>query len=252
MSRLTNHLFILILALGLFALGTISAKSQPPPATDQKNVFMITQEVLRTFYAEVFGKGWYFNVSTSQPIDDDRWGEFSGLKFKITRFSPGTSFNATFDAKTGKALPQPGNTIFLEGTTWAGRAGQITQFFTSGQLAHSQQNDTIHQLIESHPEWSEVQQIVALKQAGARYGPADKSQFLDTLHLEKAETIFGRLRITLVEFNLPSPNHEGSFAAGALNWAVHAEAELTDGTHAKYAFGFEPFEGKLISIHRMN
>jgi hypothetical protein len=250
----TNHYLVFALALGLFAFGTISAPWQPPPSARQENAFIVTLDILKAFYPEVFGKGWYFNVSTGHPVDDERgrWGEFSGFKFGIKRFPPTFPWNPTYDQSTAKMTEPPENTTFLEGRTRVGHDGEIISFLASGELARSQQNDAMHKLIDSHPERSEDQEIHTLKEAGAKYGPADKEQFMKSLHLEKSEKILGRLKILLIEFNPPSPDHVGNFAAGAFQWVIHAEAELPDGTHTKYALGFEPFDGRLIGIHRMN
>ena len=247
MSKSTNHQLVLTLTLGLLALCGISAGSGLPAPAQKDNPFMIAQDILKVFYPELFGNQWHLNVSTSQPIDDDRWGEFSGFDFKVARFGPGTSFNPTFDESTGKMATPPQNTTFLEGRTWVGRDGRITQFFVRGDLAHSPQNDAIHKLIESHPEWSDEQDVAALKKAGARYGPNDKQQFVDSLHLDKAEKVLGKLKVVLLEFQtVANPQHDGSFAS--LFWVVHAEAQLPDGTRGRYVFGFEPFGGKLTDL----
>jgi hypothetical protein len=94
------------------------------------------------------------------------------------------------------------------------------------------------------------QEVQALKNAGASFGPAEKEAFVNSLHLERAEQALGRLKVLSVDFVLPD-EHIGNFAAGAFQWAVHAEAQLPDGTICKYALGFEPFKGKLIYTTRM-
>lgn len=252
MSRSINRHLALVLALGLWLFGITSVAVPSPPATGGKNAFTVTRDILKIFYPEAFGSGRYFNAYTGQPVDDEQWGEFRGLSFTISRFGPGVSWNQTHDASTGKTIPPPANEVVLKGTTWVGNNGELIQFSVSGDLAHSQQNDAIHNLIESHPEWSGEQEIHYLKDAGAKYGPADKQQFMSSLHLDKAEKILGPLRILLIEFNNANSDHVGDFAAGAFQWAVQGEAQLPDGGHAKYAFGFEPLDGRLVSIHHMN
>lgn len=252
MSKSISLARAILTALVAFSSCLIMVSSSASARIDQSNAFTITQHVLEAFYPEVFGNGRYLNVSTGQPTDDVSWGHFFGFEFKITRFSPSVSWNPTYDLRTGKMASRPENSTFLEGSTWVGFHGEIIQFFVSGDFAHSQQNAAIRGLVESHPEWSEEQEIHALNEAGAKYGPAERDQFIKSLDLEKADKPLGRLKILLVEFNPPSPDHVGNFASGALDWVVHAEAGLPDGTRIKYSFAFEPFEGKLIGIHRVN
>jgi len=215
----------------------------------QGNTFAITRDTLKAFYPEIFGNGRYVSFSVGQPVDNDSWGEFFGFQFKVTRFGPGVSWNPTFDPKTGQMRPTPDNTTFLEGSSWIGYHGEILRFLVGGDLAHSQQNEAIRKLVESHPEWSEDQAIRALKEAGARYGPAEKEQFVSALHLDRAEKFLGRLSIKLVEFDGVSPDHVGNFAR--FTWIVQAIGEFPDGTHQTHGFSFEPFEGKLISLSEL-
>jgi hypothetical protein len=241
--------FLLLLALQVPL--SLSLNSQEKSAREQKTVFSLTQELLEAYYPEIFGKGWYIAYSTGQPVDDPFWGDLYGFEFNVSRFSPGLSWNARTDP-TGKLVPPSKNSIFLEGSSWIDYHGdgRIHRVIFEGDLAYSPQNKTIRELVESHPEWSEEQANHALKEAGARFGPAEKQQFVDSLHLERAEKILGHLRIKLVEFQVFSnPDHVGSFAS--LFWVVHAEGEIPDGTHRTYGLVFEPFKGKLTDIHEM-
>jgi hypothetical protein len=245
MSKSNSSLCIAFLALGLF-LFLLTPKSQSLAPAEPQNPFTVTREILQAFYPEIFSNGWYVNFSTGQPIDSSPWGQFWGSGFKVMRFSPGVSWNPTFDATTGKMRPTPENTEFLEGSTWIGNHGEILRLIVNGNLACSDKTETIRKLVESHPEWPETQAIQALKQAGARYGPAEKEQFVSSLHLENAEKVLGRLKIKLVEFDGLSDEHVGDFAR--LFWIVHAEGQFPDGSHRLYGFSFEPFEGKLIGL----
>ena len=58
----------------------------------------------------------------------------------------------------------------------------------------------------------------------------------------------GKLKITGSRFNLPDEERIGSFEEATMHWTVFAEAHLQDGTDGRYAFFFEPFEGKLIHL----
>lgn len=245
MSKFINALLVASFAVGTVLLAITPAISSP----EQPNAFNISRDLLSAFYPEIFGNGRYVGFSTGQPVDNNSWSEIFGFEFKVTRFGPGVSWNPTFDPRTGQMRPIPENTTFLQGSSWIGYHGEIIRFAVDGDLAHSQQNDTLRKLIQSHPEWSEDQGIHALKEAGARYGPAEKQLFIEGLHLERAERVLGRPKIKLVEFQGLSPDHVGSFVS--LFWIVQVEGQFPDGTHRTYGLGFEPFEGKLTDIHEM-
>jgi hypothetical protein len=108
----------------------------------------------------------------------------------------------------------------------------------------------IRQLVELHPEWSEAEAIRALKQAGASYGPADKEEFVKSLHLQSTEKFLGRVKVQSVEFSGLNPVHTGNFAAGSLDWVVRMEANFPDNTTVTYSLTFEPFAGKLMLLTR--
>jgi len=242
-------------AFPLLAILFLSAWFPISPAqisNDQDTVLTGVPIFLRAFYPELFGKNLDLNLRTTHPIDDS-WRQIYGIRFDVYLYNPLSErmLNPPYDAKTGKQLSPLENPVLLEGLLSFNRDGSLQQTYVDGEVVHTKQNQAIQELIESHPEWSEDQEIHALKEAGAKYGPADKEQFIKSLHLEKAERFLGRAKILSVDFNSPSPDHEGNFAAGALDWAVHAEAELPDGAHVKYLLSFEPFDGKLVGIHRM-
>lgn len=251
MSKSISSCIASLLALGLFSIAMASPSSRDPSPADQKNVFIATHDILKAFYPEIFGQGWFLDISAGQAVDNNSWDEFVGFKFKVMRFAPNFAWNPMHDASTGKMTPPSDNPTLLEGSIWTGHDGEILEFFAEGDLASSRKLEDTRALIESHPEWSEEQEIHALKTAGARYGPADKEQFIKSLHWDRAEKLLGPLNIVSVEFNSPNPDHVGSFSAAALDWTVHAEAGFPDGRHIRYSFRFEPFGGKLTAISGM-
>jgi hypothetical protein len=246
MLELINSKRMSISILAGFLLFIAPAFDQEPLAAERKSAFTILHEVLQAFYPEIFGKDWYVAFSTGQGVDHDPWGETGGFQFKVSRFGPGVSWNPTSDSKTGRMIPPPENSTFLEGSFWADKSGRVIRLIVEGDLAHSKQNKVIRELAQSHPEWSEDEAVRALKEAGARYGPSEKEQFLQAIHLEKLTSVLGDLKIRLVEFQGLSPDHVGSFAS--LFWVVQAEGRFPDGSHCAYGFSFEPFDGKLMGV----
>ncbi len=229
-----------------------SAISAGQTSDNQDTIFVRAHAFLRTFYPELLGKDLLLNLHATQSIDHT-WRQSGGIRFDVKLYDPLSErmLNPPVDGKTGKQLSPPDNTVLLEGLFTFNQEGRLEHMFAAGDVVHSKQNDAIRKLVESHPEWSEDEAVGALKKAGARYGPADRDQFLQAIHLERFARSLGRLKIELVEFNELSPDHTGSFAAAAFNWTVKAEGRAPNRTHCRYSLGFEPFGGKLISVSRM-
>lgn len=212
------------------------------------------QEFLQAFYPELFGRNLFLDLHITRAVDG-AWERFNELRFVVTPLNPLSEaiLNRPWDAKTGKRLAPAQNPVLLDGEFLFSSSGRIEHMSAVvGDEVHSKENDTIHQLVESHPEWPEDQEIRALEDAGAKYGPADKERFIRNLPLDRAKGILGQLKIVKVDFNVPNSDHTGNFAAGTLNWTVRAEAQLPDGTRTRYAFGFEPFDGRLIIIRHLS
>lgn len=250
MSKSIKHALPQFLMSALF-LASLSAEAiNAPPPIVRKTGFLIARDILKAFYPESFGSKRYLNVYTGQPVDDEAWGDFSGFEFKVSRFSPGVSWNPTWDEKTQDYKKVPENTGFLEGRIWMGNRDQVNSFVAAGELAHSDQLQNLQSLVQTHPEWSDKQAVDALKAAGAKYGPAEKDQLMNSLNLIEKTKFLATTKIVSAAFqNLPA-DHVGSYAVGAFEWVIQAEAVGPHNSRLTYTFWFEPFEGKLIQIHR--
>jgi hypothetical protein len=226
--------------------------------------FTITRDILNFFYPEIFGKDRQVIFTAGQPVDSSPWGEFThGFDFKITHYGSERSCIVPLHLSPGTVIPQPETITCLKGQIWIGPQGEIVRFWADGELAHSQQNEAIGRLVELHREWSDEQAGRALKEAGALYGPADKDEFVRSLHLPYLEKSLGLTilsdedlkqvydrAVPLIRFDgWSNPEHEGSFTG--FDWVVLMKARLPDGSVGKYAFGFEPFEGKLTGINHL-
>lgn len=250
MLKLIGNRLVSFSVLGLLLLGAVPATTQETSSARRQSAFTIAHDLLEASYPEMFGKGWYIGFTNGQPVDDPRgWDKNYSFEFKVERFGPGVSWNLTYNQ--GKLIPPPENQTFLEGSFRMDYNDRFDRLIVDGDLAYSKQNKAIGELVESHPEWSGDEAIAALKKSGARYGPADKQEFLQAIHLDKYERSLGRLQIRLVEFQDLNPDHTGSFAAGSLFWVVQAEGRCSDGTPCTYSFSFEPFAGKLTGLSCM-
>jgi hypothetical protein len=218
---------------------------------------------LKAFYPEVYGKERYLLFSAEQPVDSETWEQFTRVDFTIKCFSWNASWGVAIDGETGKEIPPPENTTFLKGQARMWPHGDLRQLYFEGELAHSKENETIEKLVESHPEWSDEQAGRALTEAGALYGPANKDVFTRSLRLPELEKSLGLTILSAdntkgadaktmrsIEFEgWTNSQHDGSFTGFV--WTVRMDAGLVGGRSRKYAFYFEPFEGKLIGIFQL-
>jgi hypothetical protein len=235
-----------VLMLPIAFLPAAALSQEQPCSTDK--VFTVVHDLLWAAYPEIFIKERYIHLETGRPLDSS-WAKTYGVKFKVVRFSPGVSFDPTFDA-TGKLIPPPENTTFLWGSFWFDKTGQVIQVEIEGDLARSKENKAARAFVESHPQSADEAMMQALKQNGAKYGSTNRKAFLTSLHLERFQKIFGQIQMKSVEFrDFTTPEHRGSFAL--LFWSVKLESHQPDGTDESYALTFEPFEGKLVGIIRM-
>ncbi len=247
MSKSDLNKTFALAVLAILLLGARSTVSQTQVSNNQDTVLTRAHDFLGSFYPELLGKDLLLNLHTTQSIDNP-WRQIYAIKFDVKLYDPLSErmLNPPVDGKTGKQFPPPENTVLLQGNVWFNHDGWLHELDTVGEVVRIKQNEAIHNLVESHPEWSEAEAVLALKKAGARYGPADREQFLQSIHLEKFEKFLGHLKLESVKFEGLSEPHEGNFAS--LSWLVKADAKLPDGTHSTYTLRFEPFEGKLIVI----
>jgi hypothetical protein len=239
-SGSTRRKFLFLCTLLLSPLAAWSTFLQQSIPLNQETVLTFVHDFLQVFYPELFDKDHRVTLCVTTP-GDDSWRELAGVYFTITprEVNP-------------LVTPEGSHHILLKGRIWLPlrQYGRVQELNASSEAVHEQKLSAIRQTVELHPEWSDAQAVNALKQAGARFGPADKEAFVNSLPFNKTERFLGQLKISSVEFNHLGGNHTGHFAANTLDWTVRAETQLPDGTSASYFFTFEPFEGKLTYLMR--
>ena len=246
LTRIAPHL-LLTMALAIFA--STPVLSQESTLGNQNTVLTFVHDFLQAFYPEVVGKGLRLTLSVAHPMDVS-WKEISGVYFRLTPLAP--SLPSLVDPEQRAKAEGPVNPTLLGGFFWLHprERVRIEQMVASSEIVHEKELNAVRVLVESHPEWPDDRAIRALKEAGARYGPADKEKFIASLHFERAEQFLGRLSIKLVEFEGVSSDHVGNFAR--FIWIVHAVGEFPDGTRQTYGLSFEPFEGKLTGLSEIS
>jgi hypothetical protein len=103
----------------------------------------------------------------------------------------------------------------------------------------------VQMALNSHPDWSDEEELKAAMQLGLRYGPGDKATILRLLPLDDLSKIYGPLQIKSVRFslNVGRKCQACSFADPSWNIAV---SEV--GTSRSLFIVVEPFFGKITSI----
>jgi len=232
---------------GLLVVCSLCSASASEP---QQSSITLVRDVLVASYPELLGGQHELHVHIEGPLDYS-WRKISGFHFEVKLYNAHLEkyLNPPHDAKTGKRFPVPENRTLLQGTAYFPEGDtRLKDVSFVGEAAKTPENDSMHRLVQSHPEWSDAEANQALKQAGARYGTEDKQEFLKRLPLKQLEPVLGKLTLVSANFHVfNNPEHLGD---PSLEWWVNVSVLLPDGTRGSYALFFEPFEGKLIEILR--
>ncbi|HTZ75677.1 MAG TPA: hypothetical protein VMB47_17280 [Candidatus Aquilonibacter sp.] len=230
------------------ACASALASSQAFP---RKNPARLAHEFLLTAYPDLPPKD-FLKLSLEENIGSP-WTQFFRVSLDVVPLSTEEEINAkdsfTLDGRGGR-IPPPTNTPVLTGFVDFDGGERIQGFGVSGPLSNSDKNDAIQHLIQSHPEWTNEMDYEALEKAGARFGPSDEQAFVQSIHIEKYRPFLGQLKVKSVTFEGPQERHQGTF--GIMYWEVRAEARLHGGPVWEYSLLFEPFDGKLIGLWRID
>ncbi len=234
--------FVLVAASPILVSATVAPPvfSQENPPVKQATVLTFVHDFLEVFYPELVKKGNTLTLAVHHPAEVS-WNEISGVYFTVKPERPPDYGVVRYgpNGPISKTRPDP-ESVLLDGTVWLpplkhGSRIQEVQASNEGAM----KLDALRHLVELRHDWSDDQSVDTLIKQGARFGPAQKNAFISTLPLAKSQRFLGRLKIVSVEFQ-------------HLDWTVRADALFLDGTKAKYIFEFEPYEGKLISLNRLD
>jgi len=220
-------------------------------SNNQRTPFTSARDFLREFYPDLSGRDGFLGFSTLQRFDAS-WQRLYKIEFSAMRYDPSSEkiLNPPYDANTGKRFPPPENTLLKGGILFDGK-GRLHAFEAVGDVVHTKEYDAFIKLLDSHREWSEEDASRELKKAGARFGPAEKSEFIKTFQLEKFGRFMGKLELKSVESEpLPENHSQGNTALGSYQWMVTVDRILASGKRIPYVLRFEPFEGNLTAVHK--
>jgi hypothetical protein len=134
---------------------------------------------------------------------------------------------------------------FLAGSFWIGNEGRLTAYVVQSPRDLDKMN-AFAGVVLSHPEMSDEEVAVALKKAGATFGPMDKDEFVKSLPLGALEPFLGKLQVLEVGFS-PLQKNRNNVATWP-DWRVKTKATRDNGTEETYELNFDQFRGDLISL----
>jgi len=126
---------------------------------------------------------------------------------------------------------------------------RIYSFSSNGSIVSGDELEKLNSLVDAHPEWSDVQVLEALTQAGAEFGPIAKDRFVKALPMAGLELLLGKFRVGSVNFSIRDAEQlKQHLASSTLLWEADLETEKPSRGHRKYYALFEPFRGRLVSL----
>ena len=241
MSR-SNHRATCRLLCMVLSVLSILVLCRPATGQDLPGPIAKVQEFLLDIYPEIRGEQLVLSVETNGAIDVP-WTSLPPLTFQVGPAESGHTHVVQRRGHPVRIKIEP----TLAGTFDFDEEGRITHMNVEGPaITKDSLNRTLRDHIQAHPEWSDTHIVRTLKEAGARYGPNDKTAFLSVIPVGELEKFLGRLQIESAEFQLTTKDHIGSFAL--IFWQVEMKATKPNGQSVEYSMTFEPFAGRLTSF----
>jgi len=236
--------FVLVTCITVlnFSLGTCRAQEQPIGP----NSIYEAQRFLQLTYPEASGKGLNVIFSVGGTYDA-QWVFLPRLEIALleTNYTPSIQM---FMGKEGQRAPLWQSELIayfdfdkvsrIEGVVIAGDT-----------FSNDTRNNDVARIIRASRNSTLDQVAKILKQAGAKFGPEDKEAFLASVPLRGLQPFLGSLTLKSAEFQRHAEQVDGTVIE--LRWFVKVEAKTLDAQTYDYTLVFEPFAGKLVSLHRI-
>jgi len=115
--------------------------------------------------------------------------------------------------------------------------------FTSD--AGQEQMRRVQEVLNSHPDWSDAQELEEARKLGLRYGPGEKDVVLRLIPLKELSQFYGPLKIKSAEFSVNAGAKCSGCSFAGPSWQVRVSA-----THAVrwLSITVEPFFGRITSL----
>jgi len=143
----------------------------------------------------------------------------------------------------GSELPLYLDFDFAEGT----RAAEIDVVCRPLKFINNKSSKQIQdarEVIDSHPEWTDEQDLDTATKLGMRFGPKKKNDVLRLIPLKELSEFYGPLRIQKAFFSITRTKQPGSNFAD-LTWFITVDRV---GAQKTLQIMVEPFRGKIVAI----
>jgi hypothetical protein len=206
------------------------------------DTYSMAIRLMRALYPDVKAKGANVDIEAKYPFDAD--GPL--LAFYI-RMSASDQIACCVDSRS----PNPSSAERVGQLSahfqFDGRDYRISSFVASGSLVNDAKQEAIAKLVDEHPEWTDPDLTVALRRAGAKFGPDQKEELLARFPVHELEPILGKIEMGPAQFAFRGNSQAPHYAL--MNWSIRFQA--TSGTKQdQYAVFLEPFDGRVVALSR--
>jgi hypothetical protein len=237
----------------LFALLTLLASctcAEQEPAPTVGNYVVLGRDFLRALYPRLNGHTYALSIEMSINYDVPQDAVHNlqldvgeGSKGRILGYAGGWRGEKPKDFKPGPIHPRQ-----LLTAIFGFEKGQLLGFTASGPaVGNRDAREALAKLVRvEHPEMADEEANLQLKKAGAKYGPADREDFVRSLPIATLERFVGKLAITSVE--LCGTGSDGFRDSYWPDWTVQGTVTQLDGQRSAIRMYFEPFNGDLEAL----
>lgn len=130
---------------------------------------------------------------------------------------------------------------------WQTENKELISISAAGPILNGRSDRFVEEMIK-HPGWSDTQVITGMNEAGAKFTPDHKGEFLRAVPVENLKPFVGELEVVSATFYLRERDEEGRRSKVNPYWLVQAKWHGPDGHERQCRLLFEPFEGRLTSL----
>jgi hypothetical protein len=240
-----------LLFLAPLALVSCSLAHSQESAPATKNYVHLAQEFLVSLYPDLAGKGYVMSLEASFRYDVPM-NENTGFDLYVGRGPKGMVvgyLGGYMGQEPPKKKLQSGLMTaeqFLISSFLFNNDGKLTSFGVKGPaVGNPDKDEEVTKLAFSPPyEMTDTKAVAALKQAGARYGPTDKDEFVKHLPIDQLRRYLGPLNVISVEFPILDEHRTTRWP----RWHVLAKVENGSSAERTYEMWLEPFKGDLVRL----
>jgi hypothetical protein len=233
-------------ALAVLLIAVLSPQALAQEGIASSDLAYITR-ILHVFYPE-FREAAVVRVSFGVPIAPE-WPGVENASFEVWPKPPDDSQDLIAGCPPPACPPKrpvSPRRLLLKGTF---------QYFAFWSFSVDESSPVrfkeirLRKLCAAHPNWTQPHVIRALNQAGARFGPSERTGFERLLPWPEMESLFGEVTAKTIEFEVMDGERVGTSAVDP-RWRVGFQAQLRGEGPFRYSLAFEPFAGRLTSLTR--